>query len=35
VVVTDFLDPLVSELEYFGSERLNDGPITLERAVKE
>ena len=35
VVVSDFLDSFVSELEYFGAERLNVGPITLESTVKE
>ena len=35
MVVADFLDPLVKELEHFGSERLNDGPITLASAVND
>ena len=30
MVVSDFLDSLVSGLEYFDAERLDDGPITLE-----
>jgi hypothetical protein len=30
MVIADFLDPLASELEHFGSERSDDGPITIE-----
>lgn len=34
-MVADFLDPLVSELEHFGAERLDDRPIAIKGAVKQ
>lgn len=35
MVVANFLDPFISELEHFSSESFQDSPITIKRALKQ